>query len=148
MTSLKKAAKETTSVRNLGVILDPCADMENHIKKMCKTCHVYLPNTSQIRTYLDRESTEAIMHAFVTTNLDYGNAILYRLPKVILNRLQLVQNRAARIVRSVGGGGGSRGSNEPPLQVNGGGLKTQAVIFSFYQIVEEWKKNFECFSSV
>ena len=47
---------------------------------------------------MDRESTEAIIHAFVTTNLDYCNAILYGLPKVLLNRLQLVQNRAARIV--------------------------------------------------
>ena len=53
---------------------------------------------SKIRTYLDRESTEAIIHAFVTTNLDYCNAIPYGLPKVLLNRLHLVQNRAARIV--------------------------------------------------
>ena len=43
-----------------------------------------------IRTYLDRES----VHAFMTTNLDYCNAILYGLPKVLLNRLQLVQNKA------------------------------------------------------
>ena len=43
-------------------------------------------------------STEAIIHAFVTSNLDSCNAILYGLPKVLLNRLQLVQNRAARIV--------------------------------------------------
>ena len=27
------------------------------------------------------------------------------------------------------GGGGSRGSKEPPLEVNNGGLKTQAVDF-------------------
>ena len=27
------------------------------------------------------------------------------------------------------GGGGSRGSNEPPLEVNNGGLKTQTVDF-------------------
>ena len=53
---------------------------------------------SKIRTYLDRESTEAIIHAFVTTNLDYCNAIPYGLPKVLLNRLHLVQNRTARIV--------------------------------------------------
>ena len=43
-------------------------------------------------------STEAIIHAFVTSNLDSCNAILYGLPKVLLNRLQLVQNRAVRIV--------------------------------------------------
>ena len=53
---------------------------------------------SKIRSYLDRESTEAIIHAFVTTHLDYCNVILYGLPKVLLNHLQLVQNRAARTV--------------------------------------------------
>ena len=88
----------SSSVRNLGVILDPSADMEDHIKKICKTCHFHLANISMIRTYLDRESTEAIIHASVTTNLDYCNAILYGLPKVLSNRLQLVQNRAPRIV--------------------------------------------------
>ena len=82
-------------VHNLGVILDPSADMEDHIKKIYKTCHFHLTNISKIRTYLDRESTETIIHAFETTNLDYCNAIQYGLPKVLLNRLQLVQNRAA-----------------------------------------------------
>ena len=47
---------------------------------------------------MDCDSTEAIIHAFVTTNLDFYNAILYGLPKVLLSRLQIVQNRAARIV--------------------------------------------------
>ena len=87
----------SSSVRNLGVILDPSADMEDHIKKICKTCHFHLTNITKIRTYLDCESTEAI-HSFVTTNLDYCNAILYGLPKALLNCLQLVQNRAARNV--------------------------------------------------
>ena len=80
------------------MILDSSADVEDQIKKICKTCHFHLTNISKIRTYLDRESNEAIIHAFVTTNLDYCNAILYGLPKVLLHRLQLVQNRAARIV--------------------------------------------------
>ena len=61
----------SSSVRNLGVILDPSTDMEDHIKKIRKTCHFHLTNISKIRTYLDRESTEAIIHAFVATNLDY-----------------------------------------------------------------------------
>ena len=89
-----KTIQPSSSLRNLGVILDPSADMEDHIKKICKACHFHLINISKIRTYLDRESTEAIIHAFVTTNLDYCDAILYGLPKVLLNRLQLVRNRA------------------------------------------------------
>ena len=91
----------SSSVRNLGVILGPSVDMEDHIKKICKTCHFHLTNVSKIRSYLDHESTEAIIHAFVTTNLDYCNAIPYGLPKVLLNHLQLVQNRAARIHQEV-----------------------------------------------
>ena len=88
----------SSSVRNLGVILDPSVDIEDHIKKICKTCHFHLTNISKIRSYLDRDSTEAIIHAFVTTNLDYCNAILYGLTKVLSNHLQLVKNRAALIV--------------------------------------------------
>ena len=57
--------------------------MEDHIKKIFKTCHSHLTNISKVRIYLERESTEAIIQAFVTTNLDYGNAILYGLPKVL-----------------------------------------------------------------
>ena len=43
----------SSSVRNLGVILDPSVDMEDHIKKICKTCHFHLTNISKIRSYLD-----------------------------------------------------------------------------------------------
>ena len=64
--------------------------MEDRIKKICKACHFQLTNISKMKSYLNRDSTEAIIHAFVTTNLDYCNAILYGLPKVLLSRLQLV----------------------------------------------------------
>ena len=74
------------------MIFNPSDGVEDHIKKKCKSCHFHLTNIGKIRSYLNRESTEAIIHAFMTTNLDYCNAILYGLPKVLLNRLQLVQN--------------------------------------------------------
>ena len=93
-----KVTQPSSSVRNLGVILDPSVDMEDHLKKISKTCHFPLTYISKIRSYLDCECTEAVIHAFVTTNLDYCNAILYGLPKVLFNRFKLVQNRAARIV--------------------------------------------------
>ena len=38
----------SSSVRNLGVILDPCVDMEDHIKKICKAYHLHLTNISKI----------------------------------------------------------------------------------------------------
>ena len=38
------------------------------------------------------------MHAFVTSRLDIGNTLLYRLPFKQIQRLQRVQNWAARLV--------------------------------------------------
>ena len=71
----------SSSVPNLGVMFNPSDGMEDHIKKICKSCHFHLTNIGKIRSYLDhRESTEAVIHAFVTTNLDYCNATLYGVP--------------------------------------------------------------------
>ena len=53
---------------------------------------------SLIRKYLTKESAAVVVHAFVTSKLDYSNALLYGLPKYQLQRLQYVQNTAARVV--------------------------------------------------
>ena len=52
------------------MIFNPSVGMEDHIKKICKSCHFRLTNIGKIRSYLDRESTEAIIDAFVATQ-DY-----------------------------------------------------------------------------
>ena len=54
-----------------------------------------------IRKYFTKESAEVAVHAFVTSKLDYCNALLYGLPKYRLQRLQYVQNTAARVVFQV-----------------------------------------------
>ena len=64
----------------------------------CCATQYHLSNISKIRKYLSSETTEILIHAYITSKLDYCNAVLYGLPKCLLNRLQLVQNTAARIV--------------------------------------------------
>ena len=59
---------------------------------------MHLYNISLIKAFLDRPSRERIIHAFVTSKLDYGNALLYGYPASLLQRLQRVQNSAARIL--------------------------------------------------
>ena len=44
------------------------------------------------------DSTAALVHAFITCRLDNGNALLYGPPKYLIQRLQAVQNCAARLV--------------------------------------------------
>ena len=55
-------------------------------------------NISKIRKYLTEETTEILVHEFVSLKLDYCNSLLYGLPKHMISSLQSVQNTAARIV--------------------------------------------------
>ena len=40
------------TVRYVGVILDPSADIEDHREKIYRTCHFHLINISRIRTFI------------------------------------------------------------------------------------------------
>ena len=78
MPLITKNHHPSSSVRNLGVIFDHSVDMEDHIKKDIQDMSCpFNQHKYKISSYLDREPTGAIIHAFVTTNLDYCNAILY-----------------------------------------------------------------------
>ena len=86
----------TDCVRNLGVQFDAKMTMESHVTAVCKLAIFHLRNISRIRRYLTAAATEQIVHAFVTSRLDIGNALLYRLPLMQTQRLQKIQNWAAR----------------------------------------------------
>ena len=77
---------------------------------VCKSAVFHLRNISRIRRYLTAAATEQVMHVFVTRKLDVGNALLYRLPLKHIQRLQKVQNWAARLI-----GGAMKYSHVTPL---------------------------------
>ena len=64
----------------------------------CKAANFHLYNISRVRKYPNRDACEKLVHAFVTSKLDYGNALLYGLPEYLMNKLQKIQNTAARLV--------------------------------------------------
>ena len=84
-------------VRNLGTWFDNHMSMNIHIGKVCSKAFRGLYNIRQIRKYLSAESTKYLIHAFVTSHLDYCNALLYKLPQYQYDRLQNVLNAAARV---------------------------------------------------
>ena len=64
----------------------------------CGVAFYHLHNIKRIRKYLSRESTEMLVHAFITSRVDYCNSLLYGLPNYQLNKLQRVLNASARLV--------------------------------------------------
>ena len=53
---------------------------------------------SKISQYLTKEQKQTIIHAYVTPRLDQNNSLLGGLPSTQMNKLQLVQNSAAKII--------------------------------------------------
>ena len=72
--------------------------MVPHVNSVCKSAFFHLHNISRIRNFLPRSALIQLVHAFVTSRLDYGNALLYGCPETLIQKLQLVQNAAARLV--------------------------------------------------
>ena len=85
-------------VRNLGSWFDAHMRMNVHISKICRKAFRGLYNIKQIRKFLTVQSTKTLAHAFISSHLDYCNALLFGLPKYQLDRLQKVQNAAARVI--------------------------------------------------
>jgi hypothetical protein len=90
--------KPTDTVRNLGVLFDKSIDLKQHITATCKSANYHLYNIGRLRKYLTKEACETLVHAFITTKLDYCNSLFYGLPDLLLRKLQKIQNTAARIV--------------------------------------------------
>ena len=86
------------SVRNIGVMFDSNLSMETHTNSTCKAALFHLRNLSRIRKNLSTKSTEILVHALVTLKIEFCSTILYGAPDNLLQKLQNVQNCAARLV--------------------------------------------------
>lgn len=79
-------------VKNLGVIF------ESNIGTISMTAFYHLKNIARVRPFLSQANTETLIHAFITSRIDYCNSLLSGLPKNKISKLQLVQNAAAHLL--------------------------------------------------
>lgn len=86
------------SLRNLGVVFDESMSLEHHVKLLWKNCFFQLRNISKLTSMVSKHELEMIIHAFVSSRLDYCNSLFTCLNMKLLTRLQLVQNSAARLL--------------------------------------------------
>ncbi len=94
----------SSTVKNLGIILDSNLSFENNVSHVTKTAFFHLRNIAKLRNMLSVSDAEKLVHTFMTSRLDYCNALLGDCPAYSINKLQIVQNAAARfLTRSLPG---------------------------------------------
>ena len=93
-----KCIRFSNNVELLGIHLDCHLDFDHHVSEIVSSSMYHLKNTTKIKQYLTKSETERLVHAFISSKLDYANALLYGVKQSTLTKLQAVQNRAARIV--------------------------------------------------
>ena len=98
MVGTSKVPLASSAVRNLGAWFDPELTMNTHVNKLCSAAYFQLFNLRRIRRYLSQATCEQLVHAFITSRIDYCNSLLYGLPAKQLDKIQRVQNTAARII--------------------------------------------------
>lgn len=85
-------------VKNLGVLLDSELMMRDQINHIVQVAGYHLRNLAFVRKYLDENSMKKLIHNHVMSKLDYCNSVYYGLPNYLLRKLQLIINRAARLI--------------------------------------------------
>lgn len=98
ITLLGKKIDPVPVAKDLGVIIDSCLNYNEHITKTSSSCIYKLIMINRIKHLLDKKTLLLLIHSFVLTKLFYCSTVWSNTSKKNKNKLQLVQNFAARIV--------------------------------------------------
>ncbi|KAK6179717.1 hypothetical protein SNE40_012018 [Patella caerulea] len=94
----KSTISQSKSARNIGAIFDSNMNMECQINNICKTGYFHLRNIGKIKKYISIDATKSLIQALVISRLDNFNSLLSGVPKKSLDKLQKLQNSAARLI--------------------------------------------------
>ncbi len=84
--------------KNLSVIFDTDLNFEKQVSAVVKSRFFQLRQIAKLKSMLSFKDLEIVTHAFITSRLHYCNALYMGLNHSSLNRLQLVQNAAVRLL--------------------------------------------------
>ena len=90
--------KTSASVRNLGAYIDPQLNFSGHVSKVVRDCSLSLMNLWKIGKNLTFKLKIKLVNCLVHSRIDYCNSLLANISAKDLQRLQKVQNGAARFI--------------------------------------------------
>ena len=88
----------SSKARDLGVVFNESLSLNVHISAICRSTHFHLRNIGRIRNLITTDAAAQLIHALISSRLDFCNSILYNFPNNKIERLQRIQYQAARIL--------------------------------------------------
>ena len=88
----------STTAKNLGFHSTDDMRIDAHVQDICRKVYIDIRCISSIRHLLSSDATKTLLSASVLPRLDYCNFLFYGSPMYMLERLQKVQNSAARLI--------------------------------------------------
>ena len=88
----------STQVRTLGVILDNELTMLPHANSVVRGCFYHLRQLRSIRSSLTDSAAKTIVHALISSRIDYCNSVLFGVSEAVSQRLQSILNASARLI--------------------------------------------------
>ena len=86
------------TARNIDAVFYSEMLMVGHVKYTCRLAYYHLRNIASIRFGLTQKAAVCLMYSLVISRIDYANCLLHGIPDCLINKLQRVQNAAARLV--------------------------------------------------
>ena len=90
--------KPANKLKNLGVTFDEQLSFHDHIKNTAKSALITLNNLKSIRNHFNQKSFETLVHALITSKIDYCHSLYSGIYASSLRPLELVQNYAVRLI--------------------------------------------------
>ncbi len=87
--------------RNFGVVFDSELSFDVQVTKVVQTCFAQLRQLTKIKSFLSVADLQKVIHAFISSRLDYCNALYSGISQRNLQRLQLIQNAAAWLLTGI-----------------------------------------------
>jgi hypothetical protein len=79
-------------------MIDSQMSLAAHVSAVCRSGFHQLRQLRPLVGSLSMDATKTLVRAFVSSRLDYCNSLLYGIANGLLQKLQSVQNAAARLV--------------------------------------------------
>ena len=78
--------------------MDSDFKLHNQISSVTRSCFYQLRRLAKVKPFLSQQHFQTVIHAYITSRLDYCNSLYFGASQKELARLQLVQNAAARLL--------------------------------------------------